>query len=70
MIGKTVQVLVEGESKLASKPAYPSSSGGVELGWEKRSATATLDRRRRWLAAPGEIRSWYFPDRRKRSGSW
>jgi len=38
MVGKTVQVLVEGESKLASKPAYPSSggSGGVELLWENR----------------------------------
>ncbi len=38
MIGKTVQVLVEGESKLVGKPAYPSS--GVELGWEKRAAAA------------------------------
>jgi tRNA-2-methylthio-N6-dimethylallyladenosine synthase len=37
MIGKSVQVLVEGESKLVSKPAYPSA-GGVELGWEKRAA--------------------------------
>ncbi len=37
MIGKTVQVLVEGESKLVSKAAYPSSaSNGVELGWENR----------------------------------
>jgi len=36
MIGKTVQVMVEGQSKLASKPAYPSSQGGVELAWEKR----------------------------------
>ena len=40
MIGRTVQVLVEGESKLASKPAYPSSggAGGVELLWERRGA--------------------------------
>jgi tRNA-2-methylthio-N6-dimethylallyladenosine synthase len=40
MIGKTVQVLVEGESKLAQKPAYPSSggAGGVELMWEKRDS--------------------------------
>jgi tRNA-2-methylthio-N6-dimethylallyladenosine synthase len=38
MIGKTVQVLVEGESKLVSKPAYPSS-GGVELGWERRAVS-------------------------------
>lgn len=38
MIGRRVQVLVEGESKLASKPAYPSSAGSVELGWEKRRA--------------------------------
>ena len=39
MIGRTVQVLVEGESKLVSKPAYPRA-GGVELGWEKRGAEA------------------------------
>lgn len=37
MLGKTVQVLVEGESKLVSKPAYPSA-GGVELGWERRAS--------------------------------
>src|SRR4051812_49301135 len=38
MVGRTVQVLVEGESKLASKPAYPKAQGpgGVELMWEKR----------------------------------
>lgn len=30
-------MLVEGESKLATKPAYPRA-GGVELGWERRSA--------------------------------
>jgi len=40
MIGQTVQVLVEGQSKLASKPAYPASPGGVELGWERRGARA------------------------------
>ena len=34
MIGKTVQVLVEGEGKRISKPAYPRA-GGVELGWER-----------------------------------
>ncbi len=35
MVGKTVQVLVEGESKLVSKQAaYPKSN--VELGWESR----------------------------------
>jgi tRNA-2-methylthio-N6-dimethylallyladenosine synthase len=38
MIGKTVEILVEGESKLAAKPAYPSSPGGIELGWERRRA--------------------------------
>jgi hypothetical protein len=38
MVGRTVQVLVEGESKLASKPTYPSSAGGVELMWERRSS--------------------------------
>jgi tRNA-2-methylthio-N6-dimethylallyladenosine synthase len=37
MIGQTVQVLVEGESKLAGKQAsYPTSK--VELGWERNSA--------------------------------
>ena len=40
MLGKTVQVLVEGESKLVNRPAYPSSSGGVELGWERRGVTS------------------------------
>ena len=35
MIGKTVQVLVEGETKVATRPAY-SRAGGVELGWESR----------------------------------
>jgi tRNA-2-methylthio-N6-dimethylallyladenosine synthase len=39
MIGRTVQVLVEGESKLASKSAYPSASaGGVELLWERKNS--------------------------------
>lgn len=39
MIGRTVEVLVEGQSKLASKPAYPSSgAGGVELLWERRGS--------------------------------
>jgi tRNA-2-methylthio-N6-dimethylallyladenosine synthase len=38
MVGKIVQVLVEGESKLASKPSYPSSPGGVELMWERRGS--------------------------------
>ena len=40
MIGRTVQVLVEGQSKLVSKQqaaAYPKSPAtGVELGWETR----------------------------------
>jgi tRNA-2-methylthio-N6-dimethylallyladenosine synthase len=35
MIGKTVEVMVEGQSKLVNKPAYPRS-GGVELAWEHR----------------------------------
>ena len=37
MVGKTVRVLVEGESKLVSKQAYPAAPtpGGVELGWER-----------------------------------
>ena len=32
MVGRAVEVLVEGRSKLASRPAYPSSGAGVELG--------------------------------------
>ena len=40
MVGRTVQVLVEGESKLVSKrSAYPGSN--VELGWEKRGRLRT-----------------------------
>jgi tRNA-2-methylthio-N6-dimethylallyladenosine synthase len=38
MIGKTVEVMVEGESKLASKQAaYPSAPGTVELKWKSRT---------------------------------
>jgi hypothetical protein len=42
MVGRTVQVMVEGESKLVNKPpAYPKSPGGaVELLWERRKAAA------------------------------
>ncbi len=36
MVGKVVEVMIEGETKLVSKKAYPASAGGVELGWEKR----------------------------------
>ena len=36
MVGRTVEVLVEGESKLAAKPAYPASTGNIELAWERR----------------------------------
>jgi tRNA-2-methylthio-N6-dimethylallyladenosine synthase len=39
MVGRTVQVLVEGESKLVSRQAvYPKSN--VELGWERRGGGA------------------------------
>jgi tRNA-2-methylthio-N6-dimethylallyladenosine synthase len=41
MIGKTVEVMVEGESKLVNKPAYPRA-GGVELGWERRTTTVEI----------------------------
>ncbi len=34
MVGQVVTVLVEGQSKLATKTAYPASN--VELGWERR----------------------------------
>jgi tRNA-2-methylthio-N6-dimethylallyladenosine synthase len=38
MVGRTVEVMVEGESKLASKQAaYPSAPGTVELKWRSRA---------------------------------
>jgi len=40
MIGQTVQVLVEGESKLVSRQA--ASSGRVELGWETRASAPAI----------------------------
>jgi tRNA-2-methylthio-N6-dimethylallyladenosine synthase len=45
MVGKTVEVMVEGESKLMSKPAAPKKlPGSVELGWQRRSsATAVVE---------------------------
>ncbi len=44
MIGRTLEVLVEGESKLVSRQAaYPST--GVELGWERKSGSAAAMRR-------------------------
>lgn len=39
MIGKTVQVLVEGEGKRVKEAAYPRA-GGIELGWERRRSDA------------------------------
>jgi tRNA-2-methylthio-N6-dimethylallyladenosine synthase len=41
MIGRIVEVMVEGQSKLISPPAYPSS-GGVELGWQRRATSSDL----------------------------
>ena len=38
LVGRTVSLLVEGQSKLAAKSAYPSST--VELMWETRKARA------------------------------
>jgi tRNA-2-methylthio-N6-dimethylallyladenosine synthase len=40
MIGRTVEILVEGESKLVSRQASQSAPGSVELGWEKRRRSA------------------------------
>ena len=39
MVGKTVEVMVEGESKLVSK--REPSGGGIELGWEKKRQGST-----------------------------
>jgi tRNA-2-methylthio-N6-dimethylallyladenosine synthase len=41
MVGKVVEVMIEGETKLVSKKAYPASPGGVELGWEKRNGESS-----------------------------
>ena len=42
MVGKTVSVMVEGQCRLASKLAYPSSRNGVELGWEMRRGEVAI----------------------------
>jgi tRNA-2-methylthio-N6-dimethylallyladenosine synthase len=42
MVGKTVEVLVEGESKLVSK--REAGGGKVELGWEKRARPSQVAR--------------------------
>jgi tRNA-2-methylthio-N6-dimethylallyladenosine synthase len=34
MVGKTLELMVEGASKLVSRKAYPATPGGVQLGWE------------------------------------
>jgi tRNA-2-methylthio-N6-dimethylallyladenosine synthase len=39
MVGRTVEVMVEGESKLASKrESYPSAPGTIELRWKSRNS--------------------------------
>jgi tRNA-2-methylthio-N6-dimethylallyladenosine synthase len=43
MVGKTVRVLVEGQSQKAKQPAYPRA-GGVQLGWEQRGESAGGER--------------------------
>ena len=45
MVGRTVEVMVEGESKLMSKPAAPKKlPGSVELGWARKgTATAVVE---------------------------
>ncbi len=45
MIGKTVEVIVEGESKLVSRQSRPTAPTGatVELGWEKRGGRLNDD---------------------------
>ena len=43
MVGKTVEVLVEGQSKLVSRrETGKGGGGGVELGWEKRRSRVEL----------------------------
>ncbi len=43
LIGRQVEVLVEGESKLVSRRESAAASG-VELGWEKRGGAAVIER--------------------------
>jgi tRNA-2-methylthio-N6-dimethylallyladenosine synthase len=40
MVGKRVEAIVEGESKLVSR-RESTPAGGVQLGWEKRSVSST-----------------------------
>ncbi|HEY8666845.1 MAG TPA: radical SAM protein, partial [Tepidisphaeraceae bacterium] len=40
MIGRTVEVMVEGESKLGGGRAVAAAAGAVELGWERRGQAA------------------------------
>ncbi|WP_428938871.1 MiaB/RimO family radical SAM methylthiotransferase [Fontivita pretiosa] len=46
MIGRTVEVIVEGESKLVSRQSRAEGSGVVELGWETRAARPESDQPR------------------------
>jgi tRNA-2-methylthio-N6-dimethylallyladenosine synthase len=44
MVGKTVQVMVEGQSKLVSRPQLKQGGNAiVELGWKKQSAPAVVE---------------------------
>jgi tRNA-2-methylthio-N6-dimethylallyladenosine synthase len=43
MVGKTVEVIVEGESKLISRQTKAPAPGTVELGWERRGALSRHD---------------------------
>jgi len=52
LVGKTVEVMVEGESKLVSKQsAYPASN--VELGWETRQSPGIATRLSSSKSIPG-----------------
>jgi tRNA-2-methylthio-N6-dimethylallyladenosine synthase len=42
MVGKTVEVLVEGVSKLISRRSPAPAPGSVELGWEKRRSESSI----------------------------
>jgi tRNA-2-methylthio-N6-dimethylallyladenosine synthase len=43
MVGKKVQVLIEGQSRLAAKAAYPSAPGTVELKWHARAKASSVE---------------------------
>jgi tRNA-2-methylthio-N6-dimethylallyladenosine synthase len=55
MVGKTYELMVEGESKLVAKKAYPASPGTVELGWAKKGVVAIAEAPRTQLVGGTQL---------------